>query len=64
MLYGVLHVFSLIYLTAVVALILGMDEGETPREATRNVLGCWAKILGGLVGLILVVYVFSLFTGE
>ncbi|MBN1865822.1 hypothetical protein JW916_00890 [Candidatus Sumerlaeota bacterium] len=64
MLYGILHVVSLVYLTGVVALILGMNEGETPREATRHVLGCWSKILGGLVGLGLVVYVLSLFAGE
>ena len=61
--FGVFNVLSLIYLTAVVALVLGMHEGETPREAARHVLGCWVKIMGGLVALGLVVYIMSFFAG-
>lgn len=63
MLYGLIHVASLLYLTGVVALVIGIHEGDTPAEATRGALGCWARILGGLVGLGLVVYILSLFSG-
>ncbi|HUT23340.1 MAG TPA: hypothetical protein VM492_03245 [Sumerlaeia bacterium] len=63
MTFGILHLLSLVYLTGVVSLILGMDEGETPAQAGRHVLGCWTRILLCFVGLGVVVYVFSLFAG-
>ena len=52
---------SVIYLTGVVALVIGLQESETSEEAPRHVLGCWGKILGVLVGLGVIVYLFSLF---
>jgi hypothetical protein len=63
MLYGWMNVFSLIFITGVVALILGMDEGENAKESTRHALGCWAKLLGSLIGIGLVAYILSLFAG-
>lgn len=62
-LFGLLHVFSLIYLTGVVALVIGLQEAKPADSPTRHVLGCWAKMLGGLVGLGIVVYILSLFAG-
>ena len=61
--FGILNVVSLIYLSAVVALIMGLDEGESPRKVARQSLGCWAKLLGALVGIGLLVYLLSLFSG-
>lgn len=63
--YGAIHLFSLVYLTAVVALVIGVQESEDrqPREMRLHVLGCWAKLLGSLVGLGLVVYVIHLLSG-
>lgn len=60
---GILNIFSLLYLTAVVAFIMGMGESDEPKEAARHVLGCWAKLLGGLVGIGVVVYILSLLAG-
>lgn len=62
-LFGFLHVLSLIYLTGVVALVIGLQETEPGKPPARNVLGCWAKLLGGLIGVGVVVYVLSLFAG-
>ncbi|HNY27201.1 MAG TPA: hypothetical protein PLA90_17990 [Candidatus Sumerlaeota bacterium] len=61
--YGIAHVFSLVYLTFVVALVIGLHEVEEPQQARRHVLGCWARLLGSLVGMMLVVYILSLFSG-
>ena len=61
--YGIINVLSLIFLTGIVALVLGLGESDSPKQATRHVLGCWAKLLGGLVGVGLVVYIMSLFAG-
>lgn len=63
MAFGILNIISLIYLTALVALIMGMGESDNPGEATRHVFGCWGKLLGGLVAIGLIVYIFSLFAG-
>jgi hypothetical protein len=62
--YGIANVFSLLYLSFVVALVIGMHETDDPGETKRHVLGCWGKLLGGLVGLMVFVYVLSLFAGE
>jgi len=62
-LFGFLHVLSLIYLTGVVALVIGLQETEPGKPPARNVLGCWAKLLGGLIGAGVVVFVLSLFAG-
>jgi hypothetical protein len=62
--YGILNVLSLIYLTFVVALVIGMHETDDPAEARRQTLGCWGRLLGGLVGAMLLVYIISLFAGE
>ena len=61
--YGIIHIVSLIYLTFVTALVIGTHETDDPTEARRHVLGCWMRLLGGLVGLMLIVYVLSLFAG-
>ena len=61
--YGIINVVSLVYLTAIVALVMGLGESDNPKDTARQVLGCWAKLLGGLVGVGLVVYVMSLFAG-
>ena len=63
MTFGILNVISLIYLTGVVALVMGMGEAETPGRVTRQALGCWAKLLGALIAVGLVVYIMSLFAG-
>jgi len=62
--YGILNVLSLIYLTFVVALVIGMHETDDPTEVRRQTLGCWARLLGGLVGAMVLVYILSLFAGE
>lgn len=62
--YGIVHVLSLLYLSFVVALVIGMHETDEARESRRQVLGCWAKLLGGLVGLMVLVYILSLFAGR
>lgn len=62
-LFGFLHVLSLIYLTGVVALVIGLQETEPGKPPVRNVLGCWVKLLGGLIGVGVVVFVLSLFAG-
>ena len=62
--YGIANVFSLVYLSFVVALVIGMHESDDSKETKRHVLGCWSKLLGGLVGLMLFVFILSLFAGE
>ena len=62
-LFGFLHVLSLIYLTGVVALVIGLQETEPGKPPARAVAGCWAKLLGGLIGAGVVVFVLSLFAG-
>jgi hypothetical protein len=62
-LFGFLNLLSLIYLTGVVALVIGLQETEPGKPPARNVLGCWAKLLGGLVGAGVVIFVLSLFGG-
>ena len=64
MLYGIVNVLSLVYLTFVVALVIGMHETDEARESRRQVLGCWTKLLGGLVALMLVIYLLSLLAGR
>ena len=63
-LYGIVHIVSMVYLTFVVAVVIGMHETDDPRESRHQVLGCWTKLLGGLVGLMIVVYIMSLFAGR
>lgn len=63
MTYGIINVLSLLYLTGVVALVLGLGESEGAGKPAVHVLGCWAKLLGGLVGIGLIVYIMSLFAG-
>ncbi len=63
MTYGLLHVVSLVLLTAVVAVVLGVHEDDTPGREAKHVRGCWVKILGTLIGLGVVVYILSLFAG-
>jgi len=58
--YGIIHVLSLVYLTGVVALVVGAQEEEDPEKVPRHVLGCWARLLGSLVGLGLLVYIIHL----
>ena len=62
-LFGFLNVLSLIYLTGVVALVIGLQETEPGKSPARNVVGCWAKLLGALIGVGVVVFVLSLFAG-
>jgi hypothetical protein len=62
-LFGFLNVLSLIYLTGVVALVIGLQETEPGKPPARNVVGCWAKLLGVLIGVGVVVFVLSLFAG-
>ena len=58
--YGIIHVLSLVYLTGIVALVIGLQEVDDPAKAKRHVLGCWARLLGSLVGLGLLVYIVHL----
>jgi hypothetical protein len=76
--FGLAHIFSLIYLTGIVAFVIGLQEVPEDKSAdtqdgaaqpnplnspaTRHVLGCWGKMLGSLVGLGLIVYILSLFS--
>ena len=62
-LFGFLNVLSLIYLTGVVALVIGLQETEPGKPPARNVMGCWVKLLGGLIGVGVAVFVLSLFAG-
>ena len=62
-LFGFLNVLSLIYLTGVVALVIGLQETEPGKPSARHVAGCWAKLLGALIGVGVVVFVLSLFAG-
>ena len=62
-LFGLLNVLSLIYLTGVVALVIGLQETEPGKPAARAVLGCWVKLLGALIGVGVAVFVLSLFAG-
>ena len=65
MTYGIINLLSLIYLTGVVALVIGLGESEsnqlaslrqsTTNGSVRQVLGCWVKLLGLLVGIALVI---------
>lgn len=61
--FGILHVVSVVYLTAVVAVVLGSQDQDSPAKALPQVLGCWGKLLGSLVGIGLLVYILSLFAG-
>ncbi|MFP4380109.1 MAG: hypothetical protein ACLFUS_06375 [Candidatus Sumerlaeia bacterium] len=61
--FGILNVISLIYLTAVVALVIGLQEADDQEQPMRHVLGCWMKLLGCLLGIGVVVYLLSLFGG-
>ncbi len=61
--FGLINVLSLIYLTFVVAMVIGLHEVEDETKSKRHVLGCWAKLLGSMVGLMLIIYIFSLFAG-
>ena len=58
--YGIIHLLSLIFLTGVVALVIGLQEVEEPAKARKHVLGCWARLLGSLVGLGLIVFILNL----
>jgi len=61
-LFGILHIVSAIVLTGVVALVIGLQEAEPKQHPARHVLGCWAKMLGGLLCIGLIVFVLSLFS--
>jgi hypothetical protein len=59
--FGTLNLVSLIYLTAVTALVIGLQEEDDGKRAARHVLGCWGKLLGCLVGIGLIVQIIAFF---
>ena len=59
--FGLAHIVSLLYLTGVVAFVVGLQESPDDKNPVPHVLGCWGKMLGSLVGLGLIVYILSLF---
>ncbi|MCX7012985.1 MAG: hypothetical protein NTW86_10585 [Candidatus Sumerlaeota bacterium] len=52
---GWCHVASAVYLAFVVSLVISVNDGETPKRIGRETLRRWAKLLGGLILIGLIV---------
>jgi len=60
MTYGWLHVFSLLFLSLTVAAVLSINDRDTPRDIVRLTLRRWAKLLGALFLIGVIVHLMSL----
>ncbi|OPZ01248.1 MAG: hypothetical protein BWZ10_03486 [candidate division BRC1 bacterium ADurb.BinA364] len=52
---GLLHVGSAIYLSAIVAFVISVNDNEAPRRIARETARRTGKLLGGLLAIGLVV---------
>ena len=46
---GLCHLMSALYLAFVVALVISVNDGETPVRILRETVRRWAKLIGGLI---------------
>ncbi|HOE64260.1 MAG TPA: hypothetical protein PKW18_02770 [Candidatus Sumerlaeota bacterium] len=56
---GTINIVSIIYLSFVVAFILGLNDHDTPRKIIRATLRRWLKLLAALVVIGAVVLLLS-----
>lgn len=61
-LYGLVNILSLVFLTFVVAVVMGPHENGRDEAMRHPVLGCWFKLLGSILGLMLVLLIMHLAT--
>ena len=58
--YGLLHLFSMLFLSFVVAAVLSINEGEQFAGIARATLRRWGKLVGALVLIGVIVQIMSL----
>ena len=58
--YGWWHVFSLVFLTLDVAVVFSINDRDTLRDIVRFSLRRWAKLLGALLLIGVIVQLMSL----
>jgi hypothetical protein len=56
---AIVNILSLLYLSMVVALTLSINEFEEIRPIIRATLRRWAKLVGFLIGIGIIVYLLS-----
>ena len=60
MMYGLLHVFSILFLSLDMVIVLSLNDGDTAGEVFRLTLRRWAKLLAAFFLLGLIVQIMSL----
>jgi succinate dehydrogenase hydrophobic anchor subunit len=56
---GPLNIFSILYLSFVVAFIFGLNDHNEPRKVARATLRRWIKLIGALVIIAVLVHILS-----
>ena len=56
---GLLHLFSLLYLSLVVAFVFGLNDHDRPRDVVKTTLRRWLKMIGALIVIGLIVLILS-----
>ena len=56
---GIIHLFSVVYLSGVICLAISINQNRDPRRIARETLRRWAKFLGVTLALSLVVFALS-----
>ncbi len=57
---GLLHLFSMLFLAFVVSAVLSLNEGEIFRTIARATLRRWAKLVGALVLIGVIVQILTM----
>ncbi|MBN1901002.1 hypothetical protein JW926_06715 [Candidatus Sumerlaeota bacterium] len=56
---GFLHIFSILYLSLVVAVVFGLNDHNEAGKILRATLRRWIKLIGALVIIAVVVHILS-----
>ncbi len=60
--YGLFRIFSLVFLTFVVAVVMGPHENGEEHQTKRPVMGCWFKLLGSILAIMFILLLIHLLT--
>jgi hypothetical protein len=56
---GILNIFSILYLSFVVAFIFGLNDHNDAGKVVKATLRRWIKLVGALVIIAIIVYILS-----
>ena len=56
---GLLNIFSILYLSLVVAFIFGLNDHDEVKKVIKATLRRWIKLMGALVIIAIIVYILS-----